>query len=271
VTQSTILSSGTINGADTLTIEAIQPDSMPAVVRIVWPTAATITTPAHYREVASAAMRLLAEASTTLARIRASRRLKPTWSTRLQAPRQPAGTILPMTGHSEGKRGPSLWLTPPPKSSSQQSGSALEPFHVIDVVGVPCPHMRYAPPPKLHPFNEASVRMCLVVRQQAAQGIGGQHAVILDQEHVVTGLDQLPDFVVDRRNPAPALLILKSRRGPGISPSTSTLSELRLFDQVGGPLIQDLIAVDVGQQPCPLGHTPTALVKRKHVADAVRG
>ena len=75
MTQSTILSSGTINGADTLTIEVIQPDNMPAVVKIVWPTAATITTPAHYLEVASAAMRVLAEASTTLARIRASRRL----------------------------------------------------------------------------------------------------------------------------------------------------------------------------------------------------
>ena len=75
VTQSTILSSGPINGADTLTIEAIQPDGMPAVIRIVWPTPATITTPAHYLEVASAAMRLLAEASTTLTRIRASRRL----------------------------------------------------------------------------------------------------------------------------------------------------------------------------------------------------
>ena len=73
--KSTILSSGPINGADTLTIEVIQPDCMPAMVRIVWPTAATITTPAHYLEVASAAMRLLAEASTTLARIRASRRL----------------------------------------------------------------------------------------------------------------------------------------------------------------------------------------------------
>jgi len=72
VTQSTILSSGPISGADTLTIEVIQPDSMPAVVRIIWPTAGT---PAHYLEVASAAMRLLAEASTTLARIRASRRL----------------------------------------------------------------------------------------------------------------------------------------------------------------------------------------------------
>jgi hypothetical protein len=75
VVQSTILSSGPINGADTLTIEVIQPDSMPTVVRIVWLTAATITTPGHYLEVASAAMRLLAEASTTLARVRASRRL----------------------------------------------------------------------------------------------------------------------------------------------------------------------------------------------------
>ena len=73
--QSTILSSGPIDGADTLTIELIQPGSMPAVVKIVWPTAATITTLADYLQVASAAMRLLAEASTTLARIRASRRL----------------------------------------------------------------------------------------------------------------------------------------------------------------------------------------------------
>ena len=58
-----------------LTVKVIQPDSIPALFRIVWPTAATITTPAHYLHVASAAMCLLAEASTTLARIRASRRL----------------------------------------------------------------------------------------------------------------------------------------------------------------------------------------------------
>jgi hypothetical protein len=64
MTQSTILSSGPINAADTLTIQLIQPDSMPAVVRIVWPTAATITTPDHYLAAASAAIRLLAEAST---------------------------------------------------------------------------------------------------------------------------------------------------------------------------------------------------------------
>ena len=71
-----VLASGRLNrSGDTLTVELIQPDSMPAVVRIVWPSAATITTPARYNEVASTAMRLLAEASTTLARIKASKRL----------------------------------------------------------------------------------------------------------------------------------------------------------------------------------------------------
>jgi hypothetical protein len=71
------LASGPINGADTITItiELIHPDSMPAVIRIVWPTAPTITTPARYNEVASTAMRLLAEASTTLAGIKARKRL----------------------------------------------------------------------------------------------------------------------------------------------------------------------------------------------------
>ena len=58
-----------------ITVQPIQPDSMPAVARIVWPSAPTITTPARDLEVASEAKRLLAEASTTLARIRANRRL----------------------------------------------------------------------------------------------------------------------------------------------------------------------------------------------------
>jgi hypothetical protein len=67
-----VLASGRLNrSGDTISIELISPDAMPAVVRIVWPAAATITTAARYLEVASAAMRLLAEASTTLARIKA--------------------------------------------------------------------------------------------------------------------------------------------------------------------------------------------------------
>jgi hypothetical protein len=76
MSQVTHLASGALTrSGDTISIELHQPDSMPAVVRIVWPTAPTITTPARYKEVASTAMRLLAEASTMLARLKASRRL----------------------------------------------------------------------------------------------------------------------------------------------------------------------------------------------------
>jgi hypothetical protein len=57
---------------ETISIELHQPYSMPAAVRVVWPTAATITTPARYNEVASAAMQLLAEPPTMLARFKAS-------------------------------------------------------------------------------------------------------------------------------------------------------------------------------------------------------
>ena len=72
----TPLASGQINqSGDTIQVDLIQPDGMRSVVRSVWPQKPTITTPARYLEVASTAMRLLAEASTTLARIKASRRL----------------------------------------------------------------------------------------------------------------------------------------------------------------------------------------------------
>jgi hypothetical protein len=55
----TVLAAGPITrSGDMLSIELIQPDSMPAAVRIVWPTAPTITTPARYNEVASTAMKL---------------------------------------------------------------------------------------------------------------------------------------------------------------------------------------------------------------------
>jgi hypothetical protein len=75
VTDVTQLPHGNITAADELSVQLVQPDSMPAVVRIVWPTAPTITTPARYLEVASTAMRLLAETSTTLAGIKAGKRL----------------------------------------------------------------------------------------------------------------------------------------------------------------------------------------------------
>ena len=72
----TPVASGTINASgDTIEVVLVQPADMPAAIRIVWPNGPTITTPARYNEVASTAMRLLAEASTTRARIKARRRL----------------------------------------------------------------------------------------------------------------------------------------------------------------------------------------------------
>jgi hypothetical protein len=71
----TQLASGTINGADELSIELREADDAPATIWIVWPFAPTITTPARYLEVATTAIRVLAEASTTLARIKAGKRL----------------------------------------------------------------------------------------------------------------------------------------------------------------------------------------------------
>jgi hypothetical protein len=74
MSQVTHLAGGALTcSGDTISIELYQPDSVPAVVRIVWPTAPTITTLARYTEVASTAMRLLAEASTALSRIKASK------------------------------------------------------------------------------------------------------------------------------------------------------------------------------------------------------
>jgi hypothetical protein len=75
MSQTTPLASGPINqSGDQLSVELVEPGDAPPAVLIRWPVAPTITTSARYNEVASTAMKLLAEASTTLARIKASKR-----------------------------------------------------------------------------------------------------------------------------------------------------------------------------------------------------
>ena len=72
----TTLASGRITPSDTLTVELIQPDSMPAVVRIVWPTKPSVTaaTPKALAALAAAMVHTLAEAQAELAaKIRNSR------------------------------------------------------------------------------------------------------------------------------------------------------------------------------------------------------
>ena len=64
-----LASSALTRSGDTLTIELIRPDSMPAVVRIVWPPQPSVTapTPKALAALAAAMVRTLAEAQTELA------------------------------------------------------------------------------------------------------------------------------------------------------------------------------------------------------------
>ena len=71
----TDLAHGTINGADQLSVQLIRPTDMPAVVRIVWPLQSTMVNPKYFPEIAAMLTRLFAQAATTLAQIKARRRL----------------------------------------------------------------------------------------------------------------------------------------------------------------------------------------------------
>jgi hypothetical protein len=71
----TPLASGQINSHDHLSVELVEPDSKPAMVRITWQVKATVCTPAQFDQVAATAMRLLANSVVTLAAIRARRKL----------------------------------------------------------------------------------------------------------------------------------------------------------------------------------------------------
>jgi hypothetical protein len=72
----TVLASGSITpNGDVIEVALIQPDSMPPVVRIVWPLKATVVHPRRFPDTAAMIARLFAEAATTLASIKANRRL----------------------------------------------------------------------------------------------------------------------------------------------------------------------------------------------------
>jgi hypothetical protein len=66
----TRLASAQVNH-DQLKIELIEPDSMPAMVRIVWPAAPTVVDPKRFPDVAAAIAQLFARAHIVLAGIKA--------------------------------------------------------------------------------------------------------------------------------------------------------------------------------------------------------
>jgi hypothetical protein len=71
----TTLGAAQITPSDTLAIELVEADETPAAVIIRWPVKATVCHPRRFPDTATRITRLFAEASTALARIKASRRL----------------------------------------------------------------------------------------------------------------------------------------------------------------------------------------------------
>jgi hypothetical protein len=71
----TELASSQINASDTLAIELVEADETPAAVIVRWPLKATVCHPRRFPDTAATIARLFAEAATTLASIKAKRRL----------------------------------------------------------------------------------------------------------------------------------------------------------------------------------------------------
>jgi hypothetical protein len=70
VSQITPLASSQINH-DQLAVELVEPDRMPAMVRIVWPNAPTIVDPRRFPDTAATIARLFARAHVVLAALKA--------------------------------------------------------------------------------------------------------------------------------------------------------------------------------------------------------
>jgi hypothetical protein len=75
MSQITQLASAAITATDTITVELIEADEIPAVVIVRWPVKPTVLHPRRFPDTAAMVARLFAEAHTVLANIRAARRL----------------------------------------------------------------------------------------------------------------------------------------------------------------------------------------------------
>ena len=75
MSQITELASAAITATDTIVVELVEADETPAVVIVRWPVKPTVLHPRRFPDTAAMVARLFAEASTALARIKASKRL----------------------------------------------------------------------------------------------------------------------------------------------------------------------------------------------------
>jgi hypothetical protein len=74
-TNVTTLASSRINASEAIVVELVEADETPAVVIVRWPAKPTILHPRRFPDTAAAMAKLFAEAATTLAAIKAGRRL----------------------------------------------------------------------------------------------------------------------------------------------------------------------------------------------------
>jgi len=92
-----------------------------------------------------------------------------------------------------------------------------------------------------------------VVTLKPAQRVGRKHAIVLNQEHVIAWLDQLPDLIVDRGDAAPARVDAELLALAGdVAVDAYALGELGLLDQVSGREEEISLAIDECQQAGPL-------------------
>ena len=70
----TPLASNQINN-DQLKVELVEPETMPAMVRIVWPAQPTVVDPKRFPDVAAAVAQLFARAHIVLAALKAGKQL----------------------------------------------------------------------------------------------------------------------------------------------------------------------------------------------------
>ena len=72
----TTLAAGQLNKSDQLEIELHRPSDLPAFILVKWPAAPSVVNPDNFADLVAATFRILADARTTLSRMRGDRRTR---------------------------------------------------------------------------------------------------------------------------------------------------------------------------------------------------
>ena len=72
----TTVANGAVNNADQLEVELHRPADLPAFILVKWPTAPSVASPDNFADLVAATFSVLADARTTLSRMRGDRRTR---------------------------------------------------------------------------------------------------------------------------------------------------------------------------------------------------